>query len=88
MQTLAVLSVSLAVFGAWSPVTPETVYQPVPEWHVESSSFGSVMSKVQRMAKPAARSCPVYESGRVVGARLNCSGADVMPSEFLPGSGR
>lgn len=88
MQTLAAVSVSLAVFGAWSPVTPGSVFQPVPEWQFESSAFGSVMSKVQRMAKPAEGSCPVYESGRVVGARLNCSGADAMPSEFLLGSGR
>lgn len=88
MQTLAVVSVALAVFGAWSPVTPETVFQPVPEWHTDSTAYGAVMAKFQRMAKPAAGSCPVYELGRVVGARLNCSGSDAMPSEFLLGSGR
>lgn len=33
------------VFGGWVRVTPETILQPVPDWHFHNTSLGSVTNE-------------------------------------------
>lgn len=67
MSNLLIFSVALSVFGPWQEVTPESIHDPVPESVNVSKSYGSVLSRVDRKLKASSQSCPIFESGRLVG---------------------
>lgn len=46
-------NVAEKVFGPWVRVTPETILQPVPDWHYQTTAYGSVTHEYRRKDRPA-----------------------------------
>lgn len=49
------------VFGAWVRVTPETILQPVPDWHFQNTGLGAVTNEYKK-DRPAQPGGPHYPS--------------------------